>query len=99
MQSKGALDRYSAATPRTPPTFALQTADDLVVFPRVETFFDLTDNADLSLGASGAIGKNKPKSEDRTFLSLSINPVADRRHLGRQKGSHRRRGRQQGVRA
>ena len=68
VQSKGALDRYPAATPSTPPTFALQTADDLVVFPRVETFFDLTDNADLSLGASGAIGKNKPKSEDRTYL-------------------------------
>src|SRR5438128_5083801 len=68
VQSKGALDGFPAATSNTPPTFALQTADDVVVFPRVETFFDLTDNTDLSLGASGAIGKNKPKSEDRTYL-------------------------------
>ena len=68
IQSKGALNGYPAATANTPPTFALQTADDVVVFPRVETFFDLTDNSDLSLGASGAIGKNKPNSEDRTYL-------------------------------
>jgi hypothetical protein len=68
VQSKGALDGFPAATSSTPPTFALRTADDVVVFPRVETFFDLTDNTDLSLGASGAIGRNKPTSDDRTYL-------------------------------
>jgi hypothetical protein len=68
VQSKGALDRFPAATDSTPPTFALRTADDLVVFPRAETFFDLTDNTDLSLGASGAIGRNKPTGHDRTYL-------------------------------
>ena len=69
VQSKGALDGFPAATSNTPPTFALQTTDDVVVFPRVETFFDLTDTTDLSLGASGAIGKNKPASNDRTYLT------------------------------
>ncbi len=68
IQSKGALDGFPAATSSTPPTFALRTADDVVVFPRVETFFDLTDNTDLSLGTSGAIGRNKPTSSDRTYL-------------------------------
>jgi hypothetical protein len=68
VQSKGALDGFPAATSNTPPTFALQATDDVVVFPRVETFFDLTDSTDLSLGASGAIGKNKPASNDRTYL-------------------------------
>ncbi len=67
-QSKGALDGYPAATSSTPPTFALESTSDVVVFPRVETFFDLTDNSDLSLGASGAIGKNKPNSNDYTYL-------------------------------
>ncbi len=67
-QSKGTLSGYPAATSNTPPTFALQSTDDVVVFPRVETFFDLTNTADLSLGASGAIGKNKPNSDDRTYL-------------------------------
>jgi hypothetical protein len=68
VQSKGALDGFPAATSSTPPTFELRTADDVVVFPRVETFFDLTDNTDLSLGASGAIGRNKPTHDDRTYL-------------------------------
>ncbi len=68
VQSKGTLSGYPAATPNTPPTFALQSTDDVVVFPRVETFFDLTDTADLSLGASGAIGQNKPNSHDHTYL-------------------------------
>ena len=67
-QSKGALDGYPAATSSTPPTFALQSAAEVVVFPRVETFFDVSDSADLSLGVSGAIGKNKPNSDDRTYL-------------------------------
>ncbi len=69
VQSKGALGGYPGATSNTPPTFALEAADDVVVFPRVETFFDLTDNTDLSLGASGAIGKNKPASNDKTYLT------------------------------
>src|SRR5437899_1437820 len=68
VQSKGALDGFPAATSSTPPTFALRTAGDVVVFPRVETFFDLTNTTDLSLGASGAIGRNKPTSDDRTYL-------------------------------
>jgi hypothetical protein len=68
IQSKGALDGFPAATSSTPPTFALRTADDMVVFPRIETFLDLTDNTDLSLGASGAIGRNKPTGSDRTYL-------------------------------
>ena len=68
VQSKGTEDGYPAATSSTPPTFALGSADDVVVFPRVETFFDLTDNTDFSLGASGAIGKNKPNSNDLTYL-------------------------------
>ncbi|MBI3826218.1 MAG: hypothetical protein HY294_09485 [Candidatus Rokubacteria bacterium] len=68
IQSKGALDGFPGATSNTPPTFALHSADDVVVFPRVETFFDLTDTADLSLGASGAFGRNKPDSRDRTYL-------------------------------
>src|SRR3989449_7614176 len=69
IQSKGALDGFPGATGNTPPTFALRTADDIVIFPRVETFFDLNDRTDLSLGASGAIGKNKPASSDRTYLT------------------------------
>jgi hypothetical protein len=68
IQSKGALAGFPAATDNTPPTFALRTADDVVVFPRVESFFDVTDNTDLSLGASGAIGRNKPNGHDRTYL-------------------------------
>src|SRR5262249_62375254 len=62
------LDGYPAATSSTPPTFALESTSDVVVFPRVETFFDLTNDSDLSLGASGAIGKNKPHSNDYTYL-------------------------------
>jgi len=68
VQSKGALSGYPAPTDNTPPTFALESAADVVVFPRVETFFDLTDNSDLALGTSGAIGKNKPNSSDMTYL-------------------------------
>jgi len=68
VQSKGALDGYPAATSSTPPTYELRTAADVVVFGRVETFFDLTDNTDLSLGASGAVGRNKRGSDDLTYL-------------------------------
>jgi hypothetical protein len=68
VQSKGTLSGYPAATANTPPTFALESTDDVVIFPRVETFFDLTDTADLALGVSGAIGKNKPNSDDHTYL-------------------------------
>ena len=68
VQSKGTEDGYPAATSSTPPTFALQTTQDIVGFARAETFWDLTDNSDLSLGVSGALGKNKPNSNDLTYL-------------------------------
>src|SRR5882762_10222140 len=61
VQSRGALDGFPTATSNTPPTFALQATDDVVVFPRVETFFDLTDSTDLSLGASGAIDRKSTR--------------------------------------
>jgi hypothetical protein len=40
----------------------------VVGFGRAETYFDLTDASDLSLGVSGALGKNKPDSTDLTYL-------------------------------
>ncbi len=35
---------------RDPPAFAVRNADEMVLFPRIETFFDLTGNSDLALG-------------------------------------------------
>jgi len=68
VQSRGTEDGFPAPTPSTPPTFALQKTQDIVGFARVETFWDLTANSDLSLGMSGAMGKNKPNSNDLTYL-------------------------------
>jgi hypothetical protein len=63
-----------------PPTFAGTNNDNIkgtVLFPRVETFFDLTEAANLALGVSGAIGRNKSQdalatvggnSDDHTYL-------------------------------
>src|SRR5258705_2496334 len=68
VQSNRTEDGYPAATSSTPPTYALQKTQDVVGFARAETFWDLTDNSDLSLGVSGALGKNKPNSNDLTYL-------------------------------
>jgi hypothetical protein len=62
------LGEFPSAAEGTLPTFATKTADNIVVFPRVETFFDLTDASNLALGVSGAIGRNKEHSDDRTHL-------------------------------
>lgn len=67
-QSPGALGEFPPAAEGVPPTFATKKADNIVVFPRVETFLDLTDASSLALGISGAIGRNKEKSDDRTHL-------------------------------
>ncbi len=68
-QTPGASGEFPSAAKGAPPTFALTSANDFVLFPRVETFFDLTDNSDLAFGASGAIGRNKAGSDDRTYLA------------------------------
>src|SRR5262245_58164088 len=67
-QIKGAEDGFPAATSNTPPTFGLRNAADLVWFPRVETYLELTDQTDLSLGVSAAYGRNKLSGHDHTTL-------------------------------
>ena len=43
-QSPGAVQSFPSAAEGAPPTFAAKKSDEIVLFPRVETFFDLTDN-------------------------------------------------------
>jgi hypothetical protein len=53
---------FPAPSGDAPPTFAGTSFDNIkgtVLFPRIETFVDLTDHANLALGLSGAIGRNK----------------------------------------
>ena len=67
-QSPGAVQSFPSPAEGAPPTFAAKNSDEILLFPRVETFFDLTDNSHLALGLSGAIGENKRNSDDKTHL-------------------------------
>jgi hypothetical protein len=67
-QTPGSVEGYPAAAAGAPRTYAIQRGNEFVVFPRVETFFDLTDNSNLALGLSGATGQNKQNSDDKTQL-------------------------------
>jgi hypothetical protein len=67
-QTPGGVEGYPSAAAGAPPTYAIRGGNEFVIFPRVETFFDLTDASSLALGASGAIGQNKRDSDDKTYL-------------------------------
>ena len=94
VQSKGTEDGYPAATSTTPPTYALQRTQRRGGDSRgPRRFLDLTDTTAISRSASpGALGKNKPNSNDLTYLlgwgrhaslevgrpELALHSVADR---------------------
>ena len=67
-QTRGSLGGFPSASDSAPSTFALESSDDFVVFPRVETYYDLSDESSLALGLSGALGQNKARSSDQTRL-------------------------------
>lgn len=71
---------YPPPAKDAPPTFAGTASDNIdgtMIFPRVETFFEVTEASSLALGLSGAIGRNKSRDvvrtlggngDDRTYL-------------------------------
>jgi hypothetical protein len=71
---------FPGPSDEAPPSFAGTSSGNIkgtVFFPRVETFFELTRDADLALGLSGAIGRNKSQDavdavggerDDQTYL-------------------------------
>ena len=59
---------YPAPSDDAPATFGGTAAGEIkgtVLFPRVETYVDLTEAANLAVGLSGAIGRNKSSEEAR----------------------------------